>query len=195
MDTTLSELFLTTKNDIGGIAIQATLEEVNTDTLQITEHPVEQGAAITDHSYVRPSEVVIKCGWSNSSLSALTNLEPVSNIDGGKVTKSDYISNIYSQLIALQQSRKPFSITTSKRQYDNMLIAGLQVTTDNKTNSVLMVAATCRQIIIVETQAITLPPSSSQANPESTASTANNGVKQLIAANPSPGGSVLPGQM
>ena len=76
-----------------------------------------------------------------------------------------------------------------------MLIAGLQVTTDNKTNDVLMVTATCRQIIIVQTKAITLPPASSQADPASTDSTSNTGVKQPAAANPSPGGSVPPGEM
>ncbi len=187
-------LTLTPKNNIGGISISATLEEVNTDTLQITEHPVEQGAAITDHSYSRPSEVVIKCGWSNSSLQNLSS-NASSFFNGGSVSLSDYISNIYSQLLALQQSRAPFSITTSKRKYSNMLIAGLQVTTDNKTNDVLMVSATCRQIIIVETQAITLPPASSQADPASTDSTSNTGVKQPVVATPSPGGSVSPGEM
>ena len=184
-------LTLTPKNNINGISIQATIEEINSDSLQITEHPVEQGAAISDHSYKRPSELVLKCGWSNSTLES--SIGSISSLfEGGSVSMSDYISNIYSQLLALQESRTPFKITTSKREYDNMLIAGLQVTTDNQTNNILMVSATCKQIIIVKTQATKLPPASSQADPASTSGTENTGVKQPVSATPSPGGSAPP---
>jgi hypothetical protein len=45
---------------------QATIEERGTDDLDITDHPVEQGANIADHAYKRPCEVVVKMAWSNS---------------------------------------------------------------------------------------------------------------------------------
>lgn len=51
---------------IGGIVAQVTLEERHQDDLEITEHPVERGAAITDHAFKHPAEVIIKCAWSNS---------------------------------------------------------------------------------------------------------------------------------
>jgi hypothetical protein len=34
--------------------------------MEITDHPVETGSSITDHAYKRPSEVVIRCAFSNS---------------------------------------------------------------------------------------------------------------------------------
>ena len=187
-------LSLTSPSVIGGIEIQATLEENYSDTLQITEQPVEQGASITDHAYKRPSEVVIRCGWSNSSIDALAGTFSAF-FDGGSASGSSYIDGVYSQLLALQQGRQPFTITTARRQYSNMLIVALQVTRDNRTNDLLMVSATCREIIIVSTQATTLPPSANQANPASTAETVDAGVKQpQTGATPSPGGALSPSE-
>jgi hypothetical protein len=187
-------LMLATKSKIGSISIQATLEEILTDNLNVTEHPVEQGAAITDHAYKMPSEVVLRCGWSNSSLESLSGAASAI-FNGGSLPNATYVSSIYSQLLALQESRVPFDITTSRRKYSNMLITGLQVTTDNRSNQILMVQATCRQILIVNTQATTLPPRENQADPESTAETENEGTKQPQSATPSPGGAVSPENM
>lgn len=184
---------LTPKSSIGGIEIQATLEEVLTDTLQLTEHPVEVGAAIVDHAYKRPAELVLRCGWSNSSLDALAGAIQ-SIFSGGGLTGSDYVSGIYSQLLTLQESREPFDIMTTRRMYTDMQIVSLQKTVDNKTSNVLMVQATCRQIIRVFTQATTLPARENQANPKETAGVENTGVKQTIPATPSPGGAVAPEQ-
>lgn len=184
-------LSLTPKGNIGGIEIQASLEEIHIDTLQVTEHPVELGAPITDHAFNRPSEVVIRAGWSNSSIKALVGAV-TSLFDSGNLSGSDYIGSIYSQLLALKESRKVFDITTSRRQYRNMLITSLAVTTDNETSNILSVMAACRQVLIVSTQATTLPPREDQATPESTAETENAGVKQAQPGSPSPGGAVPP---
>jgi hypothetical protein len=40
------------------------VSEKHSDTLEITEHPVETGAAISDHAYKRPSEVVMEVGFA-----------------------------------------------------------------------------------------------------------------------------------
>jgi hypothetical protein len=196
-------LALPVSGKIGDIEIETTIEETHSDALQITEHPVESGASITDHSFKKPSEVVLKCGWSNSSLKALvgaiggllsgaTMLS--STFVSGSNTKSDYVGGIYSQLLKMQQSRQPISISTSIRQYDNMLIIGLQVTRDQKSANVLMVQATCREIVIVSTQSKTLPPKENHKNPASTSEIENVGAKQLVPASPSPGGSVPPNE-
>lgn len=184
-------LTLTPRSMIGPVEIAAALEEVLSDSLQVTEHPVEIGAAITDHAYKRPSEVVLRCGWSNSSLDAIS-AAVTSFFSSGGLTLADYVSGVYSQLLALQESRVPFDITTTRRRYSNMLITGLQVTTDSRSSNALMVQATCRQIIIVSTQSTTLPPREDQASPADTAEVENAGVKQVAPATPSPGGALPP---
>jgi hypothetical protein len=177
----------------GDLEIQTTVESVHTDTLHVTEHPVESGAAITDHSYKRPAEVTLRCGWSNASLKALLGIV-TGWFAGGTMTKADYVSGIYSQLLKLQESRDPISITTPLRQYDSMLITSLQVTRDQKTGFMLMVTATCREVLIVSTSSATLAPKESQADPASTAEVEDVGAQQATAGTPAPGGSVPPNE-
>lgn len=182
-------LALTPKTSIGGIVVQASLEEIHSDSLQVTEHPVELGAPITDHSFNRPSEVVIKAGWSNSSFDALVGAV-TSFFASGEMSQADYVADVYSQLLALKESRQPFDITTSRRQYTDMLMTSLAVSTDNKTGQILAVTATCRQVILVSTKATTLPPTDAQESPEDTAEVEDEGVKQPTEGDPSPGGDV-----
>lgn len=52
---------------IGTIIPDVVVEEHHRDQLVITDHPVERGAAISDHAFKLPVEVEIRCGFSNSS--------------------------------------------------------------------------------------------------------------------------------
>jgi hypothetical protein len=179
------------QGDIGGITVDATLDEVHLDRLEVTEHPVESGTTVSDHSFTRPAEVILRCGWSNSNPSALLDVA-TSLFFGGSLTISDYVSSVYSRLLALQDSRTLFSITTSLRQYDNMLVTALQVTRDQKTSQALLLTAHCREVIVVSTQSTSLPPQSSQANPPGTAQTQDIGTATVAPASPTPGGALPP---
>ncbi len=181
---------LTPRSSLGTIEIQATLEEIHNSTVQITEHPVELGAEITDHAFKKPAEVILRCAWSNSSPEAL--LGTVQRLFSGELSGSDYVSDVYSQLRELQDKRKPFDIVTTTRRYQNMLITALQVTRDQKTGNALVCTATCREVIIVQTKATTLPPRQDQASPEETAEVEDRGTVQAVPATPSPGGAVSP---
>lgn len=137
------------------------VQEHHRDDLMITDHPVETGAAISDHAFKRPAEVEIQCGWSNSTIGA-----------------RGYVRLVYQQLLAIQAMREPFTLSTGKRSYSNMLLAGIAVTTDQKTEEVLMVTARAREIIIVYTQT-TSAPASAQASPSQTQSTSGGGWSQV----------------
>jgi hypothetical protein len=188
--------------NIGGIQVDTTIEEAYEDRLEITEHPVEAGAQITDHSFKRPMEVRLRCGWSDSSLYA--TLGAVVNFatglttggggggsfTGGGMSASDYVAGIYSQLLQLQEGRQPFTVFTGLRIYTDMLLTSIRVRRDNTTRYALMVEAELRQVIIVDTQTATLPPQANQANPASTAETVNAGTQSLQPGSPGNGGSL-----
>lgn len=209
-------------NQIGSIQIDTTLEEVYEDVLEITEHPVERGANITDHSFKRPMELMLRCGWSDSSVSgilgitqgAISAVSPTAagilgvaaaaaslfggsnpgagasgSFSGGAIAASDYVAGIYSQLLQMQESRQPVSVASGLRVYDNMLLQSIRVHRDQRTQYVLDVQAVLKEVILVSTQASSLPAQSSQANPASTADTVNAGAQQLQTASPSGGGS------
>lgn len=211
----LEQIAITPRNNIGGVEVQATLEEVYNDSLQLTDHPVEAGAQITDHSFKRPTELVLRCGWSNSSPQALVgaatalagaasafaqglaqgaDLRTAGAIISDSIeTANSFVSSIYSQLRALQQSRQPLTVTTSLRQYSNMLITNIAVQRDTRSANSVLASVTLREVILVSTVTSTLPPQANQANPASTAGVQNLGQQQLGAAvSPSPGGAPNP---
>lgn len=160
---------------IATFVADVTVEETGSDDLEITEHPVEQGAAITDHSYKRPAELTVRCGYSNSSVSSQGN--------------PNYVDQIYSQFLDLQATRKTFEVMTGKRLYTSMLIRRLTQTTDEKTENALALVVELKQIIIVSTQTVTVPDSTVMKTPQVNAPVQDLGTQ---AAQPS---AVIPAAM
>ena len=170
--------------NIAGFVANVTIEEQHVDRMRITEHPVEQGASITDHSYKEPARLVIRAGWSNSSPQALGN--------------PFYIQTIYQSFLALQASRQTFDIITGKRAYTNMLIEVLMETTDKEHENAMMLVLECKEIIIATTQTVTVPPAANMANPQVNGATNQVGTMNVVSspatynALASPPGTFLP---
>lgn len=165
---------LSPQRKLGDILLDCTVEEDHTDDLTITGHPVEQGAQVSDHAFREPSVVVLSVGFSNSSVQA-----------GGD---ESYVRNRYDDILTLQRSREPFTIVTGKRTYQNMLIRGIAVKTDQTTEAVLSARLTCREVIIVQTQTVAVPDSAVQADPKKTAAIQNAGTQVAQPATMSPTG-------
>lgn len=161
----LEKIFIKPKRSIGGFDADVTIQEQHNDSSTITSHPVERGAAITDHIYRNPNDLVVVAGWTNSRLSAI--------LDQSRIIR------IYEQLLALKESGQPFTVVTGKRIYRNMVMAALATTTDKETENALIVTATMREIIIVETQSTQVPPSQVQSQPQQTQEVTQSGTKQV----------------
>jgi hypothetical protein len=179
------------KRAIDSFTSQVTFSEDHSDDVTITKHPVERGAAITDHAFKEPARLTIRAGWSQSSLRGLldTAVNAVSALSKGDVAGllggvfgSDYVRDLYTKLLKLQSDRKPFDIVTGKRKYKNMMFASLATTSDPATENTLIVTATFQEVIIVETKTATLPPTANQAQPQKTAQPEASGTKQLAPA-------------
>lgn len=74
------------KRSIGSIVANVTVEEHHHDELEITDHPVERGATISDHAYKRPNEVTIVCAWSASTMPPKSLLGGISGALTNKLT-------------------------------------------------------------------------------------------------------------
>ncbi len=172
---------------IGLIIPDVILQEVELDSLEITDHPVESSAPITDHSYKKPRQVVMRCGWSNgANLRVFGFAVPgvtqglasgVSSLLSGRfnIGPRGYIDDVYEQLLTLQSSREPFTLVTGKRRHENMLIEELAVTTEVDSEHALMVIARMREVILVNTTTATVPAQASQASPQQTAAVQSRG--------------------
>ena len=161
----------TDQRSIGTILPDVVVSEKHQDELEMTDHPVEAGATITDHAFKLPAVVVIQCGFGASG---------PSTVDPFALHEAVNLSDIYDQLLQLQDPPTLVNVVTGKRLYKNMLIKSIAVQTDVDTENVLMVTVTCRQVIIATTQNITVPaPASDQTEPQTTQSVTNTGAKQL----------------
>ena len=160
---------------IGSIKADVTFTEHHRDTLTITDHPVEQGATISDHAYLNPVTVDIHVGFrAPSMISSALSLFSSNGVP--------YLNQVYQNVLNLQKNRVLNVIMTGKRLYTNMIVEEIEVLTDIDTENVLKLLLRCRQIIIVQTQATSLPPNSVMANPAKTGSVQNLGTKTLKAA-------------
>lgn len=203
----------------GGLQPHATIEEIHRDLLEITEHPVELGAPVADHAFLRPAEVIIRCAWSDApqnspgligaalgiagaaspivakAVGALQTASGVVNL-AGSLLSGNAVSQgraVYAQLRELQAARIPFDVYTGKRVYKNMLFQSLQVTTDAEHENSLLVTATCKQVIIVKTTTVSVPVNASaQGLPEKTSPVMNYGQKALKALPSIPSGLPAP---
>lgn len=146
--TTLSQsretVYVRPVRSIGGVAMDVTVEETHTDELEITEHPVQQGASVTDHAFRLPSKVSITAGASDCS--------------GGEGGDRRSVE-VYEALLQLQGEREPFDLVTGKRTYTNMLIKSLTTTTDRKTERVLLVTAELQEVILATVETVAVPRS------------------------------------
>lgn len=165
---TPSPALIRPSRSLGGITFDVIIEETHEDGLVITEHPVERGAPISDHAYLKPKAVSIRGGASDAGSSL--------NLDASTDQRS---ITLYEKLLELQAAREPFDVVTGKRSYKNMLLETVSVTTDATSPDTLWVAADCREVIIVETQITSVSPRRRHANGAKTGGIANKGDKQL----------------
>ena len=154
------------QRSIGELIADVTVEEQHTDELEITEHPVEQGAAIHDHAYKKPMTVTIRGGVTDAK-------------DGGDGSEQPS-KEFYDKLVDLQAKREPFDIVTGKRKYKNMLIKSLSATSDADTENCLIFEAECQEVIIVATRVTSVPPRAKHKNPKKTGATEDKGQKQAV---------------
>jgi hypothetical protein len=168
-------LFGSNFRSIGGIVPDVTIEEIGTDVLRISDHPVEVGATVSDHAFKMPCEIVMRCGFSNST----------AGYEG-------YVQDVYGFLLSLQAAREPLDIFTGKRIYSNMLVGLVNQITDETSENALMVTVACREVIITGTQA-GQSVAGNQSMPQQTMPPANLGMGNL-GTNPSmPAFTQIPG--
>ncbi|EPB9884017.1 phage baseplate protein [Yersinia enterocolitica] len=176
----LSAIFRQQTRKIGLLVPSVIIAEKHQDALEITEHPVEVGAAVNDHAYKRAAEVTMEVGFAGGG--SLLDFVDTSTI-GLSLGKSP--EEVYQELRDLQESRQPFDVITGKRKYSNMLIRGIEVTTDKTSENVLMCVLTLREVIMSQTESVTVADKENMQDGVSTSAMQNTGTKAPAPANKS----------
>jgi hypothetical protein len=184
------------------IIAPATIEEKHFDRLELTCHPIEQGAAITDHAFANPPEIFLRLGWSNSSipsqqLAAADIAAAWAAAVGGNVGKAvggvvgaaqagynllqvsstSKVIEAYNAILQMYFSRAVFTLYTGKRVYENVICKMVATETDYTMENSLIIAMECQQLLLVNTTTRDLPINK-QKQPESTTAPINRGTQQ-----------------
>jgi hypothetical protein len=121
----------------------AVLRVQHSSKRQITEHPVQWGAAVADHSYKIPDRVSLEIGMSDSMQSF--DVTQYSAGGGGKSV------NAYREFIALQDSGQPLTLNTRLKRYENMVIEDIPTIDTYETVNTLKCTITFKQILVGKT--------------------------------------------
>lgn len=121
-------------------AIDAALSEDHDLEAAVTEFPVEEGAAVTDHVRLKPRTVTIKGIVTNTPIGAVADFRGGSNL---LPTEEALVV-----LEAIYEAKEEVTIETSLKTYDRMVLEKLSIPRDGSTGDALMFTATFRQVTI-----------------------------------------------
>lgn len=141
---------------VSGYVFDAVFSEEHEAQLEVTDNPVETGVVVSDHAYMKPLKVKIKAGVSDAILNPITRFFGADQFSGG-VSRSQ---TAFKLLTELQASAEPFDVQTGLKLYKNMVCTSIRTTQDSSTSSALIFEAELREVIIVNTEAVTYPPRS-----------------------------------
>lgn len=128
-------LIMTSPRAIGTIIPDITLEEHLGDASVITKHPVQAGCPISDHAYALPPTIQMKIAFSDATKQ-----------------QQGYAVTMYNNLLALKNAYSPFSVTTGKRQYSNMLISNIIQITDQRSANIVQLVVNMEYVRITDSQ-------------------------------------------
>lgn len=132
-----------TTKSIGGIEIDASLNEQIDFSNTVTDHPIEGGSSITDHVYENPLIVTMECVISNAALTS---------DDQGRAIDA------YEQLKLLKSRREPFDVVNALDVYSNMIVQDLGIPRRSDTADSLAFTVVLKQIRIVDSVTVDLRP-------------------------------------
>ena len=145
------------KTNIGGYFFDGIMNINHSRELEITENPVETGASVVDHSYVKPAELTMQVLMSDVHRSIYPG-----QFDGAK-SRSLAAWDILKKI---QSSRIPCSVFTPLGLYNNMLISSIEATEDASTVYALNATVMLREIPIARVKTVKI-----SSAPQTTGST------------------------
>lgn len=127
----------------------AVLSTTHTTRREVTSHPVQYRASLTDHSYQLPAEVSLDIGmsdvmdtWYLPSVAVGISNNFGYGAGNGKSVRA------YQKFVSLQMKGTPFNLYTKLQTYKNMIIVNITATDDFRTNQALRCRIDLREIFI-----------------------------------------------
>ena len=132
---------------IDGYPIDCAITEDHTVDNEVTEHPVEKGADITDHVRARPVVVTLEGVVSDTPIGAIAGQRGARD-DNGRLENSPS-DDARAWLLDIRNRREPVSIETSLGGYTDMLLESLSFPRSAQDGDSLYFRVTFRQASFV----------------------------------------------
>jgi hypothetical protein len=133
-------LFQQTTVELGSLTLDASLSESHQKDAEVTEHPVELGADISDHFRPKQDQLQIEGVVSNTPLRGTAD--------------SARAQTAYETLVRLRKTGQMLTVVTPLESYENMALISLVVPRDPKLGEVLKFTASLKQVTIVQSQRV-----------------------------------------
>lgn len=144
---------------IDTIVLDASVTETHTMEVDVTDHPVEQGAPVTDHARPKPITLSMEGIISNTPLSRTQQLRMVTSLGITFQTTAEaehilgapgYGEQAYMAMQAIRDAAKLITVVTSLRTYENMEMTSLVVPRNKDVGECFRFTAQFKEIRIVE---------------------------------------------
>jgi hypothetical protein len=119
------------------VVVDACISEQHTLANTLTDHPVEQGFNVTDHSRPEPRKITLECYQSNTPL--------LGGADG-----TDYATQLWRQFVALHNSPQLIDVYTARDYYPQVGIESVTSPVDVKTANALKFTIALKEVRVVE---------------------------------------------
>jgi hypothetical protein len=157
-------LFSPALSQIDTIVLDATVSELHTIDSEITEHPVEEGAAVADHHRAKPDVITLEGIISNTPINRGQSRRVASSFGESFETTADqdaiagqpgYAEQAYLALKDLRDTSKLVSVITPLRTYESMLLQTVTIPRNVKTGDALRFTAVLKQVRLVKNKTTT----------------------------------------
>jgi ribosomal protein L12E/L44/L45/RPP1/RPP2 len=146
------------------IAFDATVRITHSSRVEVTDHPVEDGSVVSDHSRRLPKRLTLDVVVSNDPIivDAQANAQP--SVAGGDPRQR--AQDAYQELESIQERGELVTVRLFLRDYDNMIVEDMGAQRDAATGNVLSAALSLRELITATTERVQAPePASTDKSP------------------------------
>lgn len=139
---------LAQRPSIDGLEFDICESETHRSSAQVTSHPVEEGADISDHIIGLPDELELQLRVSNTPI---VTVEDAENVTPGRAEAA------YYSLLDLKRARETVGVITSLRRYEDMAIVSVAVTRNATTGQCVTVTVALREIRTATSETVEAP--------------------------------------
>lgn len=136
---------VTIYSDVGILTFDATLSENHVHSVELTKHPVEEGADISDHARQRPAELT------------LLNVFTLTPTEEG-FAERDRDRRLYEDLLRIARARQLVSVVTHLGQLDNMMIVEVATPVGPDDGNAIIPSVRLEEVFIVRGEKVGIPP-------------------------------------